>query len=38
MTTVVKDMLDTYPAALGGVDRERPVRCIDGNDLITSLG
>ncbi|GAA3398530.1 four-helix bundle copper-binding protein [Streptomyces roseoviridis] len=29
MTTTVKDMLDTYPADLGGVDREKLVRCIE---------
>ncbi|MFC8897538.1 four-helix bundle copper-binding protein [Streptomyces cinereoruber] len=29
MTTTVKDMLDTFPADLGGVDREKLVRCIE---------
>lgn len=29
MTTVVKDMLKSYPADLGGVDREKLVRCIE---------
>ncbi|MFH9821463.1 four-helix bundle copper-binding protein [Streptomyces sp. NPDC017230] len=29
MTTAVKDMLDTYPADLGGVDKEAMARCIE---------
>ncbi|MFF8644336.1 four-helix bundle copper-binding protein [Streptomyces sp. NPDC015345] len=29
MTTVVKDMLDAYPADLGGVDRAKLARCIE---------
>jgi Domain of Unknown Function (DUF326) len=29
MTTTVKDMLDTYPADLGGVDRDKLTRCIE---------
>ncbi|MEU7566912.1 four-helix bundle copper-binding protein [Streptomyces fradiae] len=29
MTSAVKDMLDTYPADLGGVDREKLARCIE---------
>ncbi|POX50637.1 four-helix bundle copper-binding protein [Streptomyces sp. Ru72] len=28
MTTSVKEMLDTYPADLGGVDREAMAKCI----------
>lgn len=29
MPTAVKDMLDTHPADLGGVDREKLTRCIE---------
>lgn len=29
MATMVKDMLRSYPADLGGVDREKLARCID---------
>ncbi|MCI4042348.1 four-helix bundle copper-binding protein [Streptomyces sp. TRM75563] len=29
MTTVVEDMLNTYPADLGGVDRRKLTRCIE---------
>src|SRR5881398_3544994 len=29
MTTAVKEMLDTYPADLGGVDRDKLARCIE---------
>lgn len=29
MTTVVKDMLGAYPNDLGGVDREKLMRCIE---------
>ncbi|MFQ6855364.1 four-helix bundle copper-binding protein [Streptomyces sp. 35M1] len=29
MTTVVEDMLNTYPADLGGADRQKLARCIE---------
>ncbi|MEV8230822.1 four-helix bundle copper-binding protein [Streptomyces sp. NPDC079167] len=29
MTTVVRDMLDTYPGALSGMDRDKLIRCIE---------
>ncbi|MFC8884886.1 four-helix bundle copper-binding protein, partial [Streptomyces cinereoruber] len=29
MSATVQDMLDTFPANLGGVDREKLVHCIE---------
>ncbi|MFF9689796.1 four-helix bundle copper-binding protein [Streptomyces sp. NPDC014623] len=29
MATAIEDMLDAYPAALGGMDRDKLIRCIE---------